>query len=218
MMSRIQACREKVEKYDGLICPKIQERIEIAKKEAGSSIATYSGNKKFQVTSMFGAQYIVNLSDMTYSCGKWELSGIPCPHSISCMYFLMEEVEEYVHKCYHIETYKNIYKPIINLMNGIDMWPKNSMPTVLPPYYDPQPGRPKESKRRKRADEPHNDLTKLGKRHQKSLRCSVCGTLGHNKRSYKMPKIGGGSAAVGSSSCKRKNKELVSCHFSLLLH
>ena len=44
------------------------------------------------------------------------------------------------------------------------MWPKSSMPTVLPPEYDPQLGRPKENKRRKRADEPLNDHTKLRKR------------------------------------------------------
>ena len=65
------------------------------------------------------------------------------------------------------------------------------MRTVLPPDYDPQPGRPKENKRKKRADEPQKDLTKLGKMHQKSLRCSVCGTLGHKKKSCKIPKTGG---------------------------
>ena len=48
MMSRMQACREKVQKWDGLICHKIQERIEIAKKEARGCIATCSGNKKLK--------------------------------------------------------------------------------------------------------------------------------------------------------------------------
>jgi len=122
------------------------------------------------------------------------LSGIPCSHAICAMYFRTEQPEEYVHDCYKLETYHKMYKPIIQPMNGSNMWPRSAYTPVLPPIVHELPGR-KKTKRKKGAHEKEgvNEVgtskdkgkVKLGKKNQNTLRCSNCGTLGHNKRSCK---------------------------------
>ncbi|KAL6189274.1 hypothetical protein ACLB2K_040663 [Fragaria x ananassa] len=60
----------------------------------------------------------------------------------------------------------------------MDLWARTGNDAILPPRYNRQPGSPK-NKKVKDASEKATDRTKLGKI-QNSLRCSNCGTLGHN--------------------------------------
>ncbi|KAG4962930.1 hypothetical protein JHK82_039609 [Glycine max] len=84
-----------------------------------------------------------------------------------------------VHPYYHVNTYINCYAPILEPINGEDMWQQTGLPTVLPPQVRVPIGIPKKARRRENdeAPKPH----KL-KRTNTSLRCSRCGTFGHNKR------------------------------------
>ena len=151
-------------------------------------IPTWSGVGKYEVSCIHGDKFTVNLDEKTCSCGKWELSGIPCPHAISALVFNQVKPEDYVHECYNIKTFKKIYNPIINPMNGANMCPDTQHPPVLPPIVTPQPGKKKKNRIRQ-PDATNRSQGKLGKKHQQSLRCGNCGTLGHNKRSYKTDNV-----------------------------
>ncbi|PNX89230.1 sucrose-phosphate synthase-like protein, partial [Trifolium pratense] len=41
-------------------------------------------------------QYVVNLVEKTCACRRWELSGIPCVHAISCLWFNNTKPEDFV--------------------------------------------------------------------------------------------------------------------------
>ena len=70
-------------------------------------------------------------------------------------------------------------------MNGSNIWPRSAYTPVLPPIIHELLGR-KKTKRKKGAHEKEGaNEVKLGNKHQNTLRCSNCGTLGDNKRSCK---------------------------------
>lgn len=106
--------------------------LEKHKLDAASYIPTWAGDTKFQVTAMYGNQYIVELVNKTCSCGKWDLSGIPCP--VSAIFYRGESVESYVHRCFHIDTYKIVYEPFINPMLGSSMWALTDKPSCYHQY------------------------------------------------------------------------------------
>ena len=40
-------------------------------------------------------------------------------HVVSTITLAGEELEEYVHKCYHRDTYLQVYAPVFKLINGL---------------------------------------------------------------------------------------------------
>ncbi|RYR18787.1 hypothetical protein Ahy_B03g063399 [Arachis hypogaea] len=50
-------------------------------------------------------KYIVDLAAGDCSCRKWQMSGILCPHAISCITFKGLDLESYVDDCYKKEAY-----------------------------------------------------------------------------------------------------------------
>ena len=70
---------------------------------------------------------------------------------------------------------------------GIKCGKKPGLPPVLPPHDIKQPGRPK----KQRTKDPtricfSNNLNKLGRQGQDSIKCRRCGRHGHNKRTCKL--------------------------------
>ena len=74
------------------------------------------------------------------------------------------------------------YEPIVYPINGSQMWPKTGLPSLKPPKIKRQAGRPK--KLRKRQFNEPRDSTHM-RRDNKTTKCSVCGSFGHNKRGCK---------------------------------
>ncbi|KAL3530181.1 hypothetical protein ACH5RR_009503 [Cinchona calisaya] len=87
-----------------------------------------------------------------------------------------------------MERYLNAYDPVINSINGQEMWPRPNLPPILPPHYQPQPGRPKKLRRR----DPNSPMKKTSKRKlykmsktvAKVYKCGLCKKTGYNKRAY----------------------------------
>ncbi|KAG8362936.1 hypothetical protein BUALT_BualtUnG0021500 [Buddleja alternifolia] len=48
----------------------------------------------------------VYLSAMSCTCRKWGLSGIPCAHALSVIFYQKQDPEDYVHSYYFVATYK----------------------------------------------------------------------------------------------------------------
>ena len=82
LMNRFFLKRNALEKYNGLICPRIQKKLEKNKEMSGGYWPQPSTQRKFQIKCP-GNQFIVDLDEKTYRYRKWDLSRIPCPHAIS---------------------------------------------------------------------------------------------------------------------------------------
>lgn len=60
----------------------------------------------------------MNLMNKTCGCRRWDLTGIPCYHVISCINKMDYIVEDYVHECYSTKKYKKSYSDVVYPMNG----------------------------------------------------------------------------------------------------
>ena len=144
------------------------------------------------------------MKEMSCTCRRWELNGIPCKHAIATIYEMGDsgevvgELYTYVNKVYYLETWKEAYSHHMDPIKGRAMWPKSQCPFKLtPPPHHTQPGRPKK-KRKRSVDERsqsqiQSQTQRLSRKHV-SKRCGKCNNRGHNSRTCK----GQGGNGVGS--------------------
>ncbi|KAL0315334.1 UNVERIFIED_CONTAM: hypothetical protein Sradi_5411600 [Sesamum radiatum] len=135
----------------------------------------------FQIIGPFD-QHNVDLLSRSCSCRRWDLTSIPCRHTISAIRCRNEVPEDYVHDVYKVSTYLRCYEHAIQEVNGAEVWPKCELPPPLPPKYENKPGRPKKMRRRQPDEPPAATNTTRLKKCLKSLKCGKCGVVGHNAR------------------------------------
>ena len=80
--------------------PKLYELLDKFKKWSGGCYASYAGYNEFEVTTVNGSKFVVNLEMKECGCRRWNMIGIPCHHAIFCINKLRYNVEDYVHNCY----------------------------------------------------------------------------------------------------------------------
>ena len=102
LTSRIVKQRELMKRYNGDICPMIQLKIEEHKKQAANWAPAWSGDSNAALFEVSNGdyKYSVDLVATTCSCRRWDLTGIPCCHSIACMWFNNQQPEPYVSSFY----------------------------------------------------------------------------------------------------------------------
>ncbi|CAL2231134.1 unnamed protein product [Prunus armeniaca] len=66
--------------------PRIVKIIKKNKLGASQCIPRLASESKYQVSHMYGEEYVVDLKAKTCSCRRWDLCGIPCSHVISCIF------------------------------------------------------------------------------------------------------------------------------------
>ncbi|GJZ90666.1 hypothetical protein Tco_0662593 [Tanacetum coccineum] len=102
-----------------------------------------SGWMQFEVRHGNGlAAFNVQLDNKTYSCGQWQLTSIPCPHSITAMCNVNMNPEDFVTDSFRLATYKKLYEFNIKHVKGIDQWRKIKHIPCLPPKEKRMPRRP----------------------------------------------------------------------------
>ncbi|KAL4348838.1 hypothetical protein GQ457_17G010250 [Hibiscus cannabinus] len=179
IMVRIVSKREAAEKCKGLLCEKIQKKLDINIEASIRFWPTYAGAHKYQVEAGPSHQHVVDLVERSCSCRKWDLTGIPCPHAASVFRLNNLKPEDYVNECYHNSTQLAIYSNMIKPIKGPLQWASvTDMEPVLPPIIRRPPGRPAK-KRKLEPGEVNNP--KLSKRGQQG-NCTKCGKQGHNRR------------------------------------
>ncbi|XP_073119875.1 uncharacterized protein [Henckelia pumila] len=163
LMLRFQLNREKAEKWNTRICPKIRVILQKNFLEGAKQIPMKSDDMNFQVkASNSQEQYTVDLSKKSCSCRHWDLTGIPCKHAICALWFKHEDAETYVSHYYTTECYKICYSRSILPMNGPNLWPDCDFPPPLPPVYKKnKAGRPAKLRRREPDEPPASNRTKL---------------------------------------------------------
>ena len=147
LMNRIQVKKKGMERYEGPICPTIQDKLEILKVEARNCFPYFAGDLKFEVDCN-DTTYGVDLETRSCGCRMWDLTGIPCKHAVSAIYVNRETPEAYVHPYYSKETYLRTYAFMIHLVPGQHDWVETNFDKLLPPNVRKPPGRPKKLRRR----------------------------------------------------------------------
>lgn len=63
--------------------------------------------------------YVVDLEEWSCACRRWDLTKIPFSHAVAVIRECINDPEEYVDKCYSLDTYLRCYNNIMNPINGI---------------------------------------------------------------------------------------------------
>ena len=215
LMRRIMTVNKVIASSNGPLTPTAEKLFDHIKKEASKYTVQWNGGIHYQVTSPWGDQCVVDVVEKTCSCRKWELTGLPCKHAVAANWNMVQNRQEtglpetWVHPCYRLETWKQVYSYKIMPIRGPKMWPRCDVPsTIIPPVHKSQPGRPRKQ-RTKSALEKSESMVKNNKlsRKGRTVTCDKCGCPGHNSRSCTGPRVektkkrksnvAGGSNAAG---------------------
>ncbi|CAN6361008.1 unnamed protein product [Urochloa humidicola] len=180
--------KEVGEVWDGPICPKIRKKLNKNVQFANTCYAQPAGNGIFQV-QVKERQYIVDIVAKHCDCRRWDLTGIPCSHAISCLRHERISPESVVHDCYSTKSFLLAYGPKIWPCNDQSMWQNVQGLTVLPPVYEKKVGRPPKNRRKQPHEVEGKDGTKMS-RHGTIITCSYCGQTGHNRGGCSLRKAG----------------------------
>nr|XP_027083986.1 uncharacterized protein LOC113706312 [Coffea arabica] len=187
LLKRMERNREAMSKHEGLLCPAIFEILEKAKQEQCMCIASYAGTMKYQISCPFGEQYIVDMAAKTCSCRKWQLRGIPCGHAVAAINRRHEAPEKHVSNTYLKITYLQSYEPVLNPINGPNLWEHIDLPAMKSPTYRRFARRPKKMRKKASEEDRRDSCVNQTKPHKVSkvgtmMSCSRCKKYGHNKR------------------------------------
>ena len=111
LMNRIYTKqKEAQEKWNSTICPKIKEKVEEKCRFIGNTYFEIlpAGRRIFSVGDREHT-YIVDINGRMCGCRRWQLSGIPCGHSIACFRSERIQPESMVASCYHRDTFLQAY-------------------------------------------------------------------------------------------------------------
>ncbi|KAG8373148.1 hypothetical protein BUALT_Bualt12G0140800 [Buddleja alternifolia] len=97
--------RDEMKNHSGDLFPKIEKYLEQMKKKSIEYIAHWNGKDQFEIETSYGNRIRVHSGAKTCSCRRWKLTGIPCAHVISGMYYCGYTPESYADECYKIQTY-----------------------------------------------------------------------------------------------------------------
>ncbi|KAK8954634.1 hypothetical protein KSP39_PZI002501 [Platanthera zijinensis] len=114
LMKRLHTQRDKMDKFNGEVCPTIQKILENNKKNAHDFTLGWNGHDKFEVNGWTGDKWTVDLSSYSCSCRRWDLTGIPCVHATACIFYRREKVEDYMHHWYKKEIFMRAYEHLLN--------------------------------------------------------------------------------------------------------
>ena len=179
VMVRIHENRSKADRWTGLICPNTFRKISTYIRVSGFCHALSNGANCFEVTHN-GHRFTVNLNDRTCSCRFWQLSDLPCPHAISCIYFCSKQLDEFIAPCYYVSEYKKTYEHCMQPVEGRTSWPISDRERPLPPKYVKMPGRPKKERKREVGEKKKPAKGKMSKKGT-IIRCRKCKGIGHNR-------------------------------------
>ena len=148
MQRLVSKQRDAIEKWAGQrICPKNKKKLDKNTKFATNCHVPEAGQQKFRVQSG-NSSYTVDLCLHTCDCGRWQLSGVPCGHSIACCREERIDPELMVHDCYTVENYMKAYGYTLVPLRDPKYWEVQPGYKVFPPVFTKQLGRLKKNRKK----------------------------------------------------------------------
>lgn len=174
----------------GAFCPKIRKKVAKNAEFANMCFASPLGQDVFQV-QIKDYQHILDINARTCDCRRWQLTGVPCCHAISCLRSERIQPESVLANCYSVETYKNTYEFNIWPCKDKSEWEKVNGPEVKPPVYEMKVGRPPNSRRKQPQEVQGKNEPRLS-RHGVVIHCNCkyCLDANHNSAGCKFKKMG----------------------------
>lgn len=134
--------------------------------------------------------YNVDFVARTCTCRKWQLTGIPCLHSVSALVRAKEDPNLFVDDCYTVDRYVEVYETAIYGINGADLWDDSFYIPPFPPGFGKVKNVGRPQKGRRHGEEEKICKKKKGKRADRFklsrpkgwAHCGTCGKQGHNKK------------------------------------
>ncbi|XP_008239616.1 PREDICTED: uncharacterized protein LOC103338208 [Prunus mume] len=133
MMLRMSNRRVACPKWKHPVGPRIFKIIEKNKLDASTCIPRLAGLQTYQVTHMYGGEFVMDLRARTCSCRRWDLCGYHVGHAISAIFQRDESLIDYVDECYKPATYMKSYEPMIHPIPSMFQWAKYGHPPIQPP-------------------------------------------------------------------------------------
>jgi hypothetical protein len=197
VMVRIHDNRLKSDRWLTKICPNILNKMNTYITHSGKCHAICNGAAQFEVMH-FDNRFTVDLYNKVCSCRYWQLSGLPCPHAISCIFFKTNCLDDYIAPCYSTESFKKTYAHCLQPVEGMTSWPVSDREKLKAPGYVRMPGRPKTERRREATEPPKGSrMSKVGT----VIRCTKCKQTGHNRTSCdKRNAASAGNPTAGSQA------------------
>ncbi|XP_025637216.1 uncharacterized protein [Arachis hypogaea] len=131
LMTRWDVNRERIKNFNGTLLPRIRMKLERRGRSAGEWRPYWSAAQTYEVVNGLN-KFAVDLSAHECSCRKWQLSGIPCTHAISCINFKSLDIDAFVDDCYKKAAYVKCYDSVINHLNDSDLWEITNFDDVMP--------------------------------------------------------------------------------------
>ncbi|XP_058733729.1 uncharacterized protein LOC131605384 [Vicia villosa] len=171
---------------DDAVLPNIRKQVEKTSTYTNTWIVRMSDEHIFEVKHVQDPadMFTVNLKDHICSCRRWELSGLPCVHALSCMKSGNFRFEDFIPEYYRKSRYIAVYKPVIYPVNGSNLWARTQYPDVHPPKFRKMPGRPKKKRNLEQGE--LNGTDRKLRRTGLIVKCSRCKKSGHNKATCKV--------------------------------
>lgn len=136
LMSRYYRKQKELEEpMQGPFCPKIRKKVLKNAEYANMCYALPAGQGIFQVQSK-EFQYTVDIVSKHCDCRRWDLTGIPCNHAISCLRHERISPESVLPNCYSTDAFRTAYGFNIWPCSDKRTWEKVDGPEVLPPIYE----------------------------------------------------------------------------------
>ncbi|KAI8551629.1 hypothetical protein RHMOL_Rhmol06G0200800 [Rhododendron molle] len=173
MMKSMCLRRERSSKWEQVICPYEESRLEKLYDLVKTWKVIPSSADIFEVDT--DPSISVDIGRRTCSCCWWQLNGFPCCHAVCAIKYSGKDLNLYVERYFHVESYRQVYSkpiyPVASLLKS-DMVDYGS--SILPPLSKKPPGRPKKKRIRSNGEK------------VREMKCGRCGKMGnHNKLTCK---------------------------------
>lgn len=126
--------------------------------------------------------HCVNMRLRTCACRRWDMSGIPCRHSLRIITEKKLNFENYISSFYLNSRQQQIYSDSIRPVNGMCFWERTGTSVLPPPSLveniENKRGRKPKQKRKKGRNE--SPTRKKVSRDRRIMHCGRCGVAGHN--------------------------------------
>ncbi|XP_022760791.1 uncharacterized protein LOC111306988 isoform X1 [Durio zibethinus] len=165
------------DQWSSKLTPSAEENLQKSLVNSRSLEVLFSPGSCFKVRDTLGIINVVTLENSDCSCREWQINGLPCLHAVAAIEHIGKNVYDYCSRYFTIEAFKVTYSESINPIPALDrcVQRESSQVHVDPPCIPRPVGRPKERKH----------ALKSKQAVKRTLQCSNCKKLGHNKRKCK---------------------------------
>ncbi|XP_024969759.1 uncharacterized protein LOC112509126 [Cynara cardunculus var. scolymus] len=183
VMERHYRMLSKAQQWESIVCLSIRKKLKKWVENHKYWYVIPNGGNVFETRNGYEA-IVVDLDARKCSCRLWDISGIPCVHSIAAIHFINKDLEDYVSKWFTKDLFKMTYENTIRPLNGSNMRTPTPYLKPNPPKERRMPGRPSIKRKRSESESQGTRVTQSGK----TMTCSNCLKTGHNARTCKNEK------------------------------